>query len=166
MADTSLGTKCRAQLHRKSFYKEEECFRGPSEQVKLHPTSQAMEPSRVPSPPLYLLFLSSSCSVYTMSSAPCVLALLSPHLSFRLCGPAAAHSSLGGKGGNGRVFALMNWLNGPAPISFTAWILILEKGKEYKHCRFKRQQCLSWNKHCGVHLTCPLSIVIEKTETS
>lgn len=79
--------------------------------------------------PAHLLLLSSSCSVYTRSPAACVLGLLSPHLSFRLWGPDAAHSSLGGKGGNGRVFALMNWLNGPTPISLMAWILILKVGK-------------------------------------
>lgn len=78
----------------------------------------------------HLLLLSSSCSVYTTSSAACVLALLSPHLSFRLWGPDAAHSSRGGEGGNGRVFAFMNWLNGPTPISLIAWILILEVWKQ------------------------------------
>lgn len=136
-------------MHRKSFNQEDECFiRGPTNKLGFIPHTKGRELPRVPSPPPHLLFLSSNCSVYTMSSAACVLVLLSPHFSFRLWGPAAAHSSLGGKGGNGRVFALMNWLNGPAPISFTAWILILGKGKKYKHCRFKKQQFLVWNKHC------------------
>lgn len=66
-----------------------------------------------------------------MSSVAWSLELLSPHFSFRLWGPAAAHSSRGGKGGNGLVFALIKWLNGPAPISLTAWILILKWTKRW-----------------------------------
>lgn len=75
-----------------------------------------------------------------MSSAEWSLELLSPHFNFRLWGPAAAHSSRGGKGGNGLVFALIKWLKGPAPISLTAWILILK----WTARRWMLNEVLSW----------------------
>ena len=126
MENTTLSIKCRTQIPGSLSTR----VRSVSEAKRTVKTSSHKPKSwsfRMNPWASHLLFLSSSCSVYTMSSVACVLALLSPHFSFRLWGPAAAHSSLGGKGGNGRVFALMNWLNGPAPISFMAWILILKK---------------------------------------
>lgn len=102
-----MGIKRRTQIPRESFNKDEECFRGQMNKEDSIPQPKAIEFSDEASGP-HLLFLSSSCSVYTVPSAACILALPSPHFSFRLWGPAAAHSSLGGNGGNGRVFALMN----------------------------------------------------------
>lgn len=63
--------------------------------------------------------------------------VFSPHLSFRLWGPAAEHSSGGGGGGRGRVLTISGKLLGLEPMAFTAWICTLKiMGESEKEIEF------------------------------
>lgn len=71
--------------------------------------------------------------------------VFSPHLSFRLWGPAAEHSSGGGGGGRGRVLAISGKLLGLEPMAFTAWICTLKiMGESEKEIEF-----ICWILHCN-----------------